>query len=655
MGKYSLLVMLLFLLCSTFQRSSCVDIFKIVTSPNSSCDVRSTCYTLQEFATTDTGTFSNSIILELQPGTHYLNSLLMLTRSISYFTMRGNTTDTVIMCSLGSSIHFYFNRQQLVTVRDVSFIDCKMNFVLIMRVTFLRSSFRDMARNSSGAVLDFSISRISVEIEDCTFVRDAGLTNNNLAICFYSGSLHISNSTFRGFTRFHPMADNGGALYISTANVTIASCNFSDNVVGGNGYGGAAVYITVTTGMAIIIISDSCFTNNSASAGIGGAVYVSRGELIIDNSYFCNNRAHGTGGSIYISGGNLSVTSTYFINSTAMANGGAILADSGNLNILNSHFAGNSAGRLGGAAAYCTEAKISIINSTFHSNDAKFNTGGRCGAVCTTSGKGLLIHGSNFTDNSVASTNGQSGGALYINDNNSVSIRDCSFNNNNVTVLGNQNGGAIYVHQGQVIISDSYFIDNNVATGSTNSGTTLYMDCGNMTIICSYFCNENHESDYITGRRLNITITDSYFITNETTSSIDHLPDGILRYQHNSSMIISTTNISTSSNRSTCGLNPTVTAVTTDNDGVSTTITSSIRKETSTTSEPTSKSSLQTNPSTKEVPETTTLVPSMVTTIVSIYTIVTPTAMSMVAACARCLCCGCCGCCGCCCECVCCR
>ena len=642
MGKYSLLMMLL---CSAFKCSSCVDIlFNIVTSPNSSCD-RSTCYTLQEFATTDTGISSNSIILELQPGTHHLNSLLMLTRSISYFIMRGyrNTTDTVIMCSLGSSIHFYFNHQQQVTVRDVSFIDCKMNFVVIMRVTFLRSSFRDMARNSSGAVLDFSISRISVEIEDCTFVRDAGLTNNNLAICFYSGSLHISNSTFRGFTRFHPMADNGGALYISTANVTIASCNFSDNVVGGNGYGGAAVYITVTTGMAII--SDSCFTNNSASArsGIGGAVYVSRGELTINNSYFCNNRAHGIGGSIYISGGNLSVTSTYFINNTAIVNGGAIYADGGNLNISNSHFANNSAGRLGGAAAYCTGIEISIINSSFHNNNA--NTGGYCGAVFI-SGELLLIHGSNFSDSNVAHTNGQSGsgGALYINDSNSASIRDCSFSNN-VVVLGNQNGGAIYIHQGQVIISDSYFIDNNVATGSTNSGTTLYMDCGNMTIIRSYFCNENHESDYITGRRLNITITDSYFITNETTSSIDHLPDGILRYQYNSSMIISTTNISTSTNRSTCGLNPTVTAVTTD--VISTTITS--------TSEPTSKSALQTNPSTKEVPETTTLVPSMVTTIVSIYTIVTPTAMSMVAACARCLCCGCCGCCGCCCGCVCCR
>ena len=89
-----------------------------------------------------------------------------------------------------------------------------------------------------------------MQIEECTFLRDARLTNNNRAICFYSGSLYISNSTFSGFTRFPPIADYGGALYISTANVTIVNSSFSNNVVGGVGYGGAAVYIT--TGMATI-------------------------------------------------------------------------------------------------------------------------------------------------------------------------------------------------------------------------------------------------------------------------------------------------------------------------------------------------------------------------------------------------------------------
>ena len=96
----------------------------------------------------------------------------------------------------------------------------------------------------------------------------------------------------------------------------------------------------------------------------------------------------------------------------------------------------------------------------------------------------------------------------------------------NVVVLGNQNGGAIYVYQGQVVITDSYFIENNVATGSTNSGNTLYINRGNITIIRSYFCNENRESHYIyyvTSSGLNIIITDSYFITNETTSIIGYI------------------------------------------------------------------------------------------------------------------------------------
>ena len=635
MGKYSLSVML-FLLCSTFKCSSCVDILNIVTSPNSSCDGEFTCYTLQVYAT-DNPSVSDNITLELQPGTHYLDSSLALTGSISYFMMKANTTATVL-CSPGSSTYFSFSHQQQVTVSGVSFIDCKMNLGLIARATFLRSSFRDITRNRIGAVLNFRGPRISVQIEECTFLKDTNLTNNNRAIRLYSGSMYIHNSNFSGFTRFPPMADHGGALYVSTAEVTIVNSYFCDNVVAGVGYGGAAVYIT--RGI-MATISDSYFSNNTAS-GTGGAVYVTGGEFMIDNSHFYNNRAD-VGGIVYSLQGNLSVTNTYFIDGTAIHNGGAIYTDSGNLNITNSHFINNSAGYLGGAAAYCVEGEITIINSSFHNNDA--NTGGRCGAVCTDSGKGLLIFGSNFSDSNVADIRGQSGGALYINDSKSVSITNCSFNNN-VVVPGDQNGGAIYVHQGEVTISNSYFIENSVATDSSYSGNTLYIRRGDMTIVHSYFCNENHESDYIyitSGG--NITITNSYFIINETTSSRDCLLHGIISYQHNSS-IRSITNISTAADHNSCGLitiKPTVTVITSagDNNVISTAIISSISKETLATSEPTSESSLQTNPSTKEASESTTQVTSMVTTMGGM---ISTMVMSMIT-CASCRCCSCCPCC----------
>jgi predicted outer membrane repeat protein len=70
------------------------------------------------------------------------------------------------------------------------------------------------------------------------------------------------------------MVDHGGALYISTAEVTISSSYFRDNVAAGDGYSGAAVYIV---GGVMATISDSYFSNNTAS-GSGGAVYVNQGE-----------------------------------------------------------------------------------------------------------------------------------------------------------------------------------------------------------------------------------------------------------------------------------------------------------------------------------------------------------------------------------------
>ena len=115
-----------------------------------------------------------------------------------------------------------------------------------------------------------------MQIEQCTFLKDTMLINNNRAIHLFNGSMYIRNSNFSGFMR---SADHGGALYVSTAEVTIVSSYFCDNVVAGVGYGGAAVYIG--RGIMATIIIDSYFSNNVAG-GTVGAVYVEGGELMIN-------------------------------------------------------------------------------------------------------------------------------------------------------------------------------------------------------------------------------------------------------------------------------------------------------------------------------------------------------------------------------------
>ena len=155
----------------------------------------------------------------------------------------------------------------------------------IIRVMFFRSSFREITRDGSGAVLTFRgpMARISVQTEECTFLKNTMLTNNNRAIRLFNGILYIRDSNFSGFTRSPPMEDHGGALYASMAEVTIVSSNFSNNVVAGIGYSGAAVYI-IQGIMVLLLIAT--FISHNIAGGTGGAVHVEGGELIIDNSYF---------------------------------------------------------------------------------------------------------------------------------------------------------------------------------------------------------------------------------------------------------------------------------------------------------------------------------------------------------------------------------
>ena len=574
---------ILFLLGSTFPYTWC-ERFTIIpdsSDPDSPCPG---CLTLQYYAANPS--LNDDITLELQPGVHHLENSSLFVSNINSFAMRSNTTAATVLCS--PSAYFSFIHLQEISVSGISFIDCKMNLMDIANATFVWSSFTEITRFRCCAVLTFRGSMTLVQIEQCTFFKNATMINNNRAITSFSGTIYILNSNFSDFVMAHPPVGHGGALYASRTDVTIINSYFSDNVAAGIGYGGAAAYIY--QGIATVI--DSYFSNNIVG-GSGGAIHVIRGQLNIDSSYFYNNRANGTGGTVYVSEGDLNVTNTYFTNSTAINNGGALHVFSGEVTISKSHFTNNSASNLGGAAIYIREGEMAIINSSFADNNA--NTGDLCGAVCTDNGTGLHIFGSNFSDNNVAAGHGFSGGALYIDNNDNVSITNCYFINN-AAVLGNYNGGAICINRGEVTISNSYFIYNNVATGSNYSGNAIYMYNGDMTIINNAFCNKKPESNYTIYATIGtITITDrgNCFIINDTLSSGDHRIScvrdcTIIRSTssaNNNNYYCNTFSDSTAAEY--CGLPNENSTITTTDDSVSTITTSSAINKTLFTSEPT--------------------------------------------------------------------
>ena len=105
----------------------------------------------------------------------------MFTESINYVTIRASAVN-IASISCGASVSFRFSHLQQVTVSDISFADCSMNLMNVTNATFVRYSFIDVAGYRCCAVLEFIGPRNSVQIEECTFLKNFTVSNNNRAL-----------------------------------------------------------------------------------------------------------------------------------------------------------------------------------------------------------------------------------------------------------------------------------------------------------------------------------------------------------------------------------------------------------------------------------------------------------------------------------------
>jgi len=237
--------------------------------------------------------------------------------------------------------------------------------------------------------------------------------------------------------------DDGGAIF-STYDVTIASCDLTDNRAdrGGaifseglvtttksNFIGNSALY---SDGGAIFSEGAALFTNSSfnenTAADDGGAIR-SESEVTLDHSSLTSNGAEGNdGGAVYADG---EVTALYsaFNGNHSDADGGAIRSESSMI-IQNSTFGQNSATNYGGALY--GDDDITILTSRFTSNYATGNNGGavRGEAIVT-------VTGSAFTTNWATD-----GGAIDAGDS-SVVVVNSRFTNNHTQNTTDGSGGAI--------------------------------------------------------------------------------------------------------------------------------------------------------------------------------------------------------------------
>ncbi len=183
------------------------------------------------------------------------------------------------------------------------------------------------------------------------------------------GTLTITNTTFTGNT-----ASLGGAIFNGGGGLlTLTGDAFSSN----SADTGGAIY---NTQAGNVTVTDDTFTGNSAEDG--GAIYSDHGSVAVSNSTFSNNTASiGAGGAIinfYVSDAlvsSLSVVDSTFSGNAAVNGGGIANEGPATLTLTDSTISGNSATQNGGGlynvngTRYASRA-VSVGNTIVAGNTA---------------------------------------------------------------------------------------------------------------------------------------------------------------------------------------------------------------------------------------------------------------------------------------------
>ena len=250
-------------------------------------------------------------------------------------------------------------------------------------------------------------------------VYNAGGTSLNVSNCVFTGNLAPNFS--------------GGAIYIDFntgdpgVNIVINNSTFQSNHCLSQGgaiddWNPASTKLTVT---------GCTFSSNGTDVGNGGAIYVSDANLEIDGGTFTSNTAADSGGAVY-DGGTATLQNITFTDNMSEANGGAVASVYSNgatggasLDVSGCTFNANQAVLQGGGlyvnntTAATASARATVFNSTFYKNSAQFGGGIALSNTNSNTANRFILYSITVYENS-AST---SGGGLWLNSANSSKPR----------------------------------------------------------------------------------------------------------------------------------------------------------------------------------------------------------------------------------------
>ena len=375
-----------------------------------------------------------------------------------------------------------------------------------------------------------------------TFSRAEGYISNYFrqyyGTGFYLVATSYGNLKLDGTLSGNAKPDNVSAFMDLRGTTEIRNIAFENNKSLRKGKCGSFIYQEYGD----TAIYSSTFTGGLAS--YGGAIYLGKGNMLIDDCIFEQNEAIESGGALcVVTTGNAEVIDTAFVKNTAKL-GGAVTNSGGEMSFVrktnsNTIFSENIATGTrvdgggcvdGGGAIYVQTGTVSTIDGyTFTGNKGQDG-----GAIVTnykngsTDGRIKTLKNCSFYNNEAVSTNNQGGrgGAIYHRGLQSVTlvIEDCVFGGTDEAgnSLGNKatsDGGAIWANRTFEIKGEGLF-ENNY---SSTAGGAVYMTNANINAISGQIFKNNSSVNggalYINHANAEIELKNAQFISNETTNN----------------------------------------------------------------------------------------------------------------------------------------
>jgi predicted outer membrane repeat protein len=172
--------------------------------------------------------------------------------------------------------------------------------VSIRNSTFINNK----ANGDQGGAINIDGGNLT--INNSTFINNSASSEGGAIYINGVSSVIIGNSTFK-----NNRGNYGGAMEIGGGSLIVGNCTFINNEAY-DSHGGA---ISIYTGNNNVTIRNSTFINNTASS-YGGAIYISSGNVSISYCRIYNNSGSS---QVYRSGGTVTANSNWWGNNTPVS------------------------------------------------------------------------------------------------------------------------------------------------------------------------------------------------------------------------------------------------------------------------------------------------------------------------------------------------